>query len=125
MKIRKQLLGTYVQLEIEADTRQEIIDWRNYYWNWAAIKIGNISFDYGEYLDSQEKDIDEYANCYRIRFFSTKKSILKAYQASAEVKVNWEKFTEKKGCRARKDLHKRIERAALKRFERIPICEIS
>ena len=121
MRFIKQLEGKYVELEIIGKNKQEVIDWRNYFFNWGAIQISkgnclNLSFS----LENQERDIDEKNNQASLKIYMRKQALINTFFYSSQARVNWEKVTERGGQQARKEMHKRIERAAQRRFERIP-----
>ncbi len=120
MRFIKQLAGPYVELVL-LGKKDEVINWRNYFFNWAAIKINEGCYDFGESLDRQEKEeIQEVCGSFLLKIFVRKNALINAFKNSMEARVNWEKVSLRGGRRARLDMHKRVERAALRRFEAIP-----
>ena len=115
--MQKLIYGDYVELELVGETKEEVIQWRNFFWNWGAIKVCDSGNNCSESLDKQESEIDEFPDGYHLKFFLTRKGIIEAYKNSMITKIDWEKHPGKKN---RLKIHKEIEQIALDRFNNIP-----
>jgi len=123
--LRKRLLGPQVQIDITAETREECIQWRDYFFQWGAIRIAapvvcGRPIDITDTLNSQEEEVDELRDGYHFEFCARKDLVIKAFRDSAEVKTDWEQVSEKGGKRGRIQKHLEIEKEAITRFESIP-----
>ncbi len=121
MNITKRSFGAYTELTLTADTKEEVINWRNYFFNWGSLTLaaGN-NIDLSEPLDRQEREIEETREGYRLAFQAKKDKIIAAFRNSAEANFDWDSVTEKGGKKARIAAHKDLEIKALERFDAIP-----
>ena len=129
MRLTRQLFGATVRLEISGDTKEEVIQWRDYFFNWGAMQIseGN-DCSFTSALDKQENEVEDltdtyipediqYVPKYRLAFAVKKDKLIKAFEDSAEAQTDWENVL---GKRNRQKKHLELHAQALARFEAIP-----
>ena len=116
MKMTRQLFGKNVRLEITSTDKAEVIQWRDYFFNWGAIKIADGNdLDLTGTLDRQQPD--ELNGEFQISFAVRKERLIKAFEDSAEVNTDWEKVLGKKN---REKKHLELHEQAIARFNSIP-----
>lgn len=128
MRITKQLVGPTARIELIGETEDEVINWRDYFFNWGAIQIGitrkltewQRGIVVTEALDRQKKDIEQLRDGFHFHFYASKQRLINAFQKSAEAQIDWQEITEQGGQPARKRMSAAIKNAGQQRFDDIP-----
>lgn len=110
--------GKYFIVHIQGQTPQEVIQWRDFFFNWGAIQIAKGRDNEGELdlsgaLDRQEKEVEEIGGNFHFEFAAKREKIINAFKCAAEANVP-------PGRRARNYFSERVQQQALARFESIP-----
>lgn len=125
VQLTKRLRGPNVEIQISAPTKQEVIQWRDYFYNWGSIQIasGRAEMDLTGVLDEQENEVEEIADTFHFTFFAKKDRVIKAFESSALASLDWDTITQKTGKKGRNFHRQLVEMEAVNRFNSIPTPE--
>jgi hypothetical protein len=121
IQLTKRLFGPNVEIRLVGESKEEVIQWRDFFYNHGAIQMGAGKFDPCFDLEQQEKEVEEIrGKYYSLMFMAKKELVVKTFIDAEEIKVDWDTITERGGQRARRNAHAEAQTLGLKRFEEIP-----
>jgi hypothetical protein len=128
IKLAKRLRGLNVEITLVGATKEEVLQWRDFFFNWGAIQIVSTNsrraeMDLTGVLDDQESEVTELNGEFHFVFYARKEKVIKAFESAAVARFDWDSLTERGGKRARLLQSQILAAEALARFEAIPTRE--